>query len=372
MKNLINPDYSELSVNHPTGDYRVNIGYQLLDQIGKLSNTFDHVALVTDTNVAPLYANQAAKQWKDCTIIIIPAGEAHKTLESVRFVYEKMFAAGCDRQTTVVALGGGVVNDLAGFVAATFMRGVRFVTCPTTLLSIVDASVGGKTGVDMPEGKNLVGAFKQPEAVIADLDLLKTLEPAEFASGMAEAIKHGLLNAPHALPEILRKQWGDELRGGFSADDRLAFQNLVNNVVTVKRDVVERDPFEKGERALLNLGHTFGHAIEQVTGYKVRHGEAVAMGLVCSANLSHKLGYCSATLQPMIENMLQQVSLPIRIPHLDSEELLFAMQQDKKKKGNKLRFILMRGVEEVFIADDVSDTDVLETLVTLMDETADR
>ncbi|MFK7805373.1 MAG: 3-dehydroquinate synthase [Anaerolineae bacterium] len=367
MNHLKTSDCSELPVYHPTGEYRVYVGYQLLDKIGSLSNTQDHVALVTDTNVGPLYAQKAARQWDDCTIITIPAGESHKTLESVRFVYEEMLAAGCDRQTTVVALGGGVVNDLAGFVAATFMRGVRFVTSPTTLLSIVDASVGGKTGVDLPEGKNLVGAFKQPEAVIADLSLLKSLKPEEFASGMAEAIKHGILNAPKALPEILRKKWGAELRNGFSADDQLAFQQLICDVVTVKRDVVQRDPFEHGERALLNLGHTFGHAIEQVTGYQVRHGEAVAMGLVCSANLSHKLGYCEADLQVNIEEMLEQVSLPTRIPRLDPEELLSAMQMDKKKKGKKLKFILMRGIEEVFIADDVSDSDVMETLVGLME-----
>lgn len=368
MNQLQNFDYSELPVFHPTGEYQVYIGYQLLDQIGHLSKTEDQVALITDTNVAPLYAKRAARQWDNCTIITIPAGESHKTLESVRYVYEQMLAAGCDRQTTVVALGGGVVNDLAGFVAASFMRGVRFVTSPTTLLSIVDASVGGKTGVDMPEGKNLIGAFKQPEAVIADLDLLKSLQPDEFASGMAEAIKHGLLDAPKALPEILRKKWGAELRDGFSAADREAFQSLICDVVTVKRDVVQRDPFEQGERALLNLGHTFGHAIEQVTGYQVRHGEAVAMGLVCSAKLSHKLGYCDAELQPKIEAMLRQVSLPTRLPRLDPEELMSAMQKDKKKKGKQLRFILMRGVEEAFIAHDVLESDVIETMVALMED----
>ena len=153
MENL---DFLTLPVTHPTGEYAVTIGYDLLDQIGSLSNTADNVALITDTNVGPLYANKAAKQWENCTVITLPAGESYKTLDSVRTAYEAMFAAGCDRQTTVVALGGGVINDMSGFIAATFMRGVRFVTCPTTLLSIVDASVGGKTGVDMPEGKNLV------------------------------------------------------------------------------------------------------------------------------------------------------------------------------------------------------------------------
>ena len=315
-------DFARLPVSHPTGEYHVTIGYDLLGQVGHLSKTADHVALITDTNVGSLYAKRAAKQWENCTIITLPAGEEFKTLDSVRTVYEQMFAAGCDRQTTVVALGGGVINDLSGFVAATFMRGIRFVTCPTSLLSIVDASVGGKTGVDMPEGKNLVGAFKQPEAVFADLSLLKSLAADEFACGMAEAIKHGLLSAKEVLPEILRQSWGEELRDGFSTENRNAFQTLVQDVVTVKRDVVQRDPFEKGERALLNLGHTFGHAIEQVTQYQVKHGEGVAMGLMCAATLSKELGYCPADLPAKIEKMLEAVDLPTRLPALDPEELM--------------------------------------------------
>ncbi len=359
MENL---DFLTLPVTHPTGEYDVTIGYDLLSQIGRISGTDDNVALITDTNVGPLYAKQAAQQWENCVVITLPAGEAYKTLDSVRTAYEQMFAAGCDRQTTVVALGGGVINDLSGFVASTFMRGVRFVTCPTTLLSIVDASVGGKTGVDMPEGKNLVGAFKQPEAVIADLSLLKSLIKEEFACGMAEAIKHGLLSNKEVLPTLTQTNWGEGLRNGFSAEDKVAFMQLVHDVVTVKRDVVQRDPFEKGERALLNLGHTFGHAIEQVTNYEVRHGEGVAMGLVCAANVSYKLGFSTIDLQPEIEQMLKNVNLPVRLPRVDPENVFSAMQQDKKKKGKKLRYILLEDFEGAFIADDVPDDAILETI----------
>lgn len=359
MENL---EHLTLPVTHPTGNYDVTIGYDLLGKIGTLSATEDRVALITDTNVGPLYAKQAAKQWENCVVITLPAGEAFKTLDSVRMAYEQMFAAGCDRQTTVVALGGGVINDLSGFVAATFMRGIRFVTCPTTLLSIVDASVGGKTGVDMPEGKNLVGAFKQPEAVIADLNLLKSLIKEEFACGMAEAIKHGLLSAKSVLPTLTQTDWGESLRNGFTADDRFAFMQLVHDVVAVKRDVVQRDPFEAGERALLNLGHTFGHAIEQVTNYDVRHGEGVAMGLVCAANVSYKLGFSTIDLQPVVEDMLKKVNLPVRLPRVDPENVFNAMQQDKKKKGKKLRYILLKDFESAFIAENVPDDAILETI----------
>lgn len=364
---VIDQNYLELNVEHPVGEYTVYVGYGVVDQIGVLSNTSDRVALITDSNVGPLYAKRAAKQWGNCTVIQVPAGEAYKTLDTVRDIYSQMFAAGCDRQTTVVALGGGVINDMAGFVAATFMRGVRFVTCPTSLLAMADASVGGKTGVDTPEGKNLIGAFKQPEAVLADLDLLKSLPADEFACGMAESIKHGLLSNKALLPQILDTDWGNSLQSesGFTAEQAHEFKQLVQNVIRVKRDVVQRDPFEKGDRALLNLGHTFGHAIEQVTQFKVKHGEGVAMGLVCAANLSARLGYCPPSLQTEIEQMLKNVNLPTRIPKLDPEAIMDAMQQDKKKKGRQLRFVLMKGIEQPFVAHDVPESKVIQTLLEL-------
>ncbi|MEM8863638.1 MAG: 3-dehydroquinate synthase [Chloroflexota bacterium] len=355
----------KLPVNHPTGSYPVYVGYALLNKIGELSGTPDHVAVITDTNVGPLYAKRVAAQWEHCVIVEVPAGEAHKTLETVNQIYSQMFAAGCDRQTTIVALGGGVINDMAGFVAATFMRGIRFVTCPTTLLAMADASVGGKTGVDMPEGKNLVGAFKQPEAVFADLNVLKSLPSDEFACGMAESIKHGLLSNRDLLPKILEREWHADLQQGFAPLEEKAFQQLVQDVIMVKRDVVERDPFEKGDRALLNLGHTFGHAIEHVTQFGVKHGEGVAMGLVCAANLSAKLDYCDPDLQLEIEAILEKAHLPTRLPKIDPEAILDAMQQDKKKKGKSLRFILLRGKEDAFIAKDVPDKLVIETLLEL-------
>jgi 3-dehydroquinate synthase len=291
-------------------------------------------------------------------VVTIPAGEQHKTLATVQTIYNELLAAGIDRQATVVALGGGVVGDVAGFVAATYMRGVDFVQCPTSLLAMVDASVGGKTGVDLPQGKNLVGAFKQPTAVLADVTTLQTLPPAEFAAGMAEVVKHGLINDPDLFASLEIGHWRLTNQSPISN-----LQTLVATAIKVKRDVVQEDPFEQGRRATLNLGHTFGHAVEQVSGYRVRHGEGVAMGLVAAAHLSAQLGYCDPALQSRIEAVLQAQNLPIRIPAEFTPKAIYqAMFNDKKKAVGKLRFILLRDVGDVLMTGDVAETAVLTSL----------
>jgi 3-dehydroquinate synthetase len=237
------------------------------------------------------------------------------------------------------------------------MRGIDFVQCPTSLLAMVDASVGAKTGVDLPQGKNLVGAFKQPKAVLADIGTLKTLPPEEFAAGMAEVVKHGLIANPELFERLMIKD--------FSIDEAsiINLQSLVIDAIQVKRDVVQEDPFEQGRRATLNLGHTFGHAIEQVSGYAIRHGEGVAMGLVAAANLSARLEDCDPALQPRIEAVLARLHLPTRIPaNLPHEALFQAMGSDKKKAAGKLRFVLLSGVGEVFVTGDVTETAVYQTL----------
>lgn len=362
---MTHSDPFTLPVTHPTGSYPVLVGHGLLGRLPDLAPIPGAVALITDDNVAPLYANtvsEALGTERVCRVVV-PAGEAHKTLETVRFIYDQLLNAQLDRHTTVVALGGGVINDMAGYVAATFLRGVDFVTCPTTLLAMVDASVGGKTGVDVPQGKNLIGAFKQPTAVIADLATLDSLPPAEIAAGMAEAIKHGVLNNPHLFAELGRTQWP------LPTAEHLA--QLVAVAIQVKRDVVQEDPFEGagGRRALLNLGHTFGHAIEQVSHYAVRHGEGVAMGLVCAAHLSAQLGYCDPTLQLEIERVLTRWQLPNRIPaHLPPQELWAAMGSDKKKASGRVRFILLRGFGQAFLTADVPPAAVLKTLEALSAE----
>lgn len=346
-----------LSVNHPTGQYNIVVGRELLRHVRTLADVAGPVALVSDSNVAPHYAPHLGEV---AVSIVVPAGEQHKRLETVNGIYSRLLAAGIDRKGTVVALGGGVVGDLAGFAAATYMRGVDFVQCPTSLLAMVDASVGGKTGVDLPQGKNLVGAFKQPTAVLADVGTLRTLPPVEFAAGMAEVIKHGLIAAPSIFTQLETEDWS-AAAAPRQTDDRL--QRLITDAIEVKRCVVEEDPFEQGRRAVLNLGHTFGHAIEQVSGYAVRHGEAVALGLVAAAHLSAALGHCDAGLQPRIEQVLTRVGLPTRmLAALEPDALYRAMGSDKKKAAGRLRFVLLHDVGDVFVTDEVEKTAVLATL----------
>ncbi len=351
-----------LPVTHPTGAYDVLVGKNLLPHLRALAHIEGPFAVVTDTNVASLHA---AKIEGALAMITVPAGEEFKTLETVRSLYDQLLAVGLDRKGTLVALGGGVVSDMTGFVAASYMRGIDFVPCPTTLLAMVDASVGGKTGVDMPRGKNLIGAFKQPTAVIADLATLKTLPPAEFASGMAEVVKHGLLANEDLLQRLENGNWR------LSPDNHALLSNLqslVTDAIQVKRDVVQEDPFEDGMRAALNLGHTFGHAIEQVSGYAIRHGEGVAMGMVAAAHLSARLGKCDPALQHRIEAILDNVALPTRIPnHLSAEEMYYYMGSDKKKAAGVLRFVLIHEVGDAFIQPNVTKEDVLATITAVQE-----
>ena len=354
-----------LPVTHPTGQYDVLVGMDMLSNLAELAQIRGPIALITDSHVGPLHASRCGAV---ACQITIPAGEQHKTLATVQTIYDELLAAGIDRQATVVALGGGVVGDVAGFVAATYMRGLDFVQCPTSLLAMVDASVGGKTGVDLPQGKNLVGAFKQPTAVLADITTLQTLPEVEFAAGMAEVVKHSLLSNPDLFGRL---EIGDQRLNVQSPVSNL--QSLVSTAIEVKRLVVQEDPFEQGRRATLNLGHTFGHAIEQVSGYRIRHGEGVAMGLVAAANLSAQLGYCDPALQGRIEAVLEMYNLPSRIPAAFEPTAVYrAMFSDKKKAAGRLRFILLRAVGDAFVVDNVAETAVLQTLTAVQADSSEE
>lgn len=352
-------DHTLIPVIHPTGRYEVLIGEQLLPRLHELAQISGPIALITDSHVGPLHASQCGDV---ASVLTMPAGESHKTLATVRYLYSELIAAGIDRAGTIVALGGGVVGDVAGFVAATYLRGVDFVQCPTSLLAMVDASVGGKTGVDLPEGKNLVGAFKQPTAVLADINTLQTLPREEFAAGLAEVIKHGLISSPRLFDDVERE--GRRLH--LASPHRL--QGMVSEAIRVKQEVVQEDPFEHGRRAVLNLGHTFGHAIEQVSQYKVGHGTAVAMGLVTAVHLSARLEYCDPKLQTRLEKVLADVNLPTRIPaDYPPERLYQAMGSDKKKAEGQLRFVLLRDVGDVFLTADVPEKMVLAALTAVQE-----
>ncbi len=348
----------QLTVSHPAGEYRVWAGEGLLSRWRETAVVAGPVAVITDENVGPLFAHRLGEIG---VLITLPAGERHKTLATVQAIYDQLLAAGIDRTGTVVALGGGVVGDTAGFAAATYLRGIPIVQCPTSLLAMVDASVGGKTGVDLPQGKNLVGAFKQPQAVLADLTTLRTLPPAEFAAGLAEVVKHGLLAAPHILVRLENESWAAHEATAPGRIDGL--RNLVLEAIKVKRDFVQADPFEGGRRAMLNLGHTFAHAIEQVSGYQVGHGQAVAMGLVAAACLSAHLGHAAPELQTRIEKILGRCYLPARIPAgYPAEDIYAAMFTDKKKAAGRLRFILIRDVGDCFITAAVPAEMVVQTI----------
>lgn len=349
----------ELQVTHPQGSYRVIVGFNLLPHFSqRLSQDVGPLAIISDGHVGPLFAPSLPAP---TSYTAFAPGEANKTLSTVHALYDKLLADGMDRTATVIALGGGVVGDVAGFVAATYMRGIGLVQCPTSLLAVVDASVGGKTGVDLPQGKNLIGAFKQPLAVLADIDTLRTLPPAEFAGGMAEVVKHALLSGGRLLQRLEDNIVNHELL--YDEQNHHLLQEIIVDAIKVKRDVVQDDPYESGRRALLNLGHTFAHAIERVTEYRISHGQAVAMGLVCAARLSTILGHCTPDLQERVQQLLTRCHLPIHIPtRLDPQALLSAMGSDKKKARGRLRFILMRDIGDAFISGDVPSSAVLQTL----------
>ena len=365
--------HASLPVTHPNGSYKVVVGNKLITEIDQYVaySAESPVAIITDTNVGPLYAEPVKSRFENSVVVTVPAGESHKTLATVEQIYTCMLEAGCDRNSVAFGLGGGVINDMTGFAAATYMRGIDFVSMPTTLLSMVDASVGGKTGVDMPQGKNLVGAFKQPQTVLIDPSLLHSLPADEFACGMAEVIKHGLISEPNLLTDVVKIDWHSALKALSQSDapdqQNKDLPNLIVDAIEVKRRVVQNDPYERtGERALLNLGHTFGHAIEQVSQYRVKHGEGVAMGLMLAAHLSAKLGHCDPDLEDLIEATLRHVNLPTTVPaDLDPEEMVQAMFKDKKKKGKTLRFILLRGLGQAFMTDEVDLRDVIETFMEL-------
>jgi len=336
-----------IPVRYPGGEYEIRIGDGLLNHLGNLvrGGTSGRVAVVTNTVVAPLYGarveNALCAAGFDPFTCVIPDGEVHKTLATVESLYEKFLDSGLDRSGAVLSLGGGVTGDIAGFAVATYMRGVKFVQVPTTLLSMADASVGGKTGIDLPRGKNLVGAFKFPELVLIDPRVLATLPDEEVRNGAAEAIKHGII-ADADLFATLK-------------DGPIPFTpELIARVLKVKVKIVEEDPYERGRREVLNLGHTVGHAIEQVSKFSVPHGTAVAIGLVAAARIAVRLKLTDRDLVERVEPALSTWKLPIKVPALPADEIMAAMVHDKKRKNGQSRFILPRSIGVVEAVDNVS------------------
>jgi 3-dehydroquinate synthase len=309
--------------------------------------------VVTDENVAALHAERILANLRIAgfhpALVTVPAGETYKTLDTVQQLWHGFLENGLDRKSTVIALGGGVIGDMAGFAASTYMRGIRWVCLPTTLLSMVDASLGGKTGFDLPEGKNLIGAFHPPKLVLADPRMLQTLPEAELVSGLAEVVKHGIISDPGLFACCAR--------GLESVKENL--EHIVKRAMAVKIRVIEEDPYEKGFRAALNLGHTVGHAVELASRFQLRHGEAVAIGMVAEAKLAERLGVASKGLSDTISEVLLTLGLPVQIPNeLARGEILRAMKMDKKKNASAIRFALPAEIGRVELV-EVSDLEMV-------------
>jgi 3-dehydroquinate synthase len=362
---------SFITVPVPLGDraYDILVGRGLIETAGARIAALGAraAAIVTDEHVGPLYADALARsleaQGLRTSVVILPPGEATKSYASLERVCDAVLAAKIERGDLVVALGGGVIGDLAGFAAAVVRRGVRFVQVPTTLLSQVDSSVGGKTGINSRHGKNLVGAFHQPSLVLADTTLLDTLPLREMRAGYAEVVKYGLIDDERFF-SWCEANWSGVFAGGPERDEAVA------QSCRAKAAVVVRDEHENGDRALLNLGHTFGHALERITAYdsaRLVHGEGVAIGLALAFRFSASLGLCPPAEAERVEAHLKAAGLPTRLNDVPGgcgtvDELLDAMAQDKKVKGGALTFILAQGIGRSFIAPGIEADRVREFL----------
>lgn len=349
---------------HVTGmgkPYDVCVGTNLLSELGTQltkRNYQGRVLVVGDSNTEPLLGAAAAAAMTatgfSVTRLTIPAGEAYKQITTVTSIWRACLTAGIDRGDTLVAIGGGITGDLTGFAAATWLRGVRWVGIPTTLLAMVDSSLGGKTGADLPEGKNLIGAFHPPALVLADTSTLKTLPDDEFRAGLAEVVKHGIIGDPD-LFDLCRNNLTD-LRQTLTPE-------FVRRAMAVKISMIERDPFETGIRAALNLGHTIGHGIEQAMSFRLRHGEAVSIGLVAEARIAERLGLAQSGLANNIAEVLTGLGLPTTIPpELDRKACLAAIRLDKKRQAGTVRFALPARIGAIHTGVSVEDAYVIDAL----------
>ena len=351
-----------LEVDLGSRSYPIYIGGGLIDQPALFSacEKATSIYIITNTTIEPLYADRLTKTLetlgKPVRRIVLPDGESYKDWKHLQLIFDALLTHGADRQTMLVALGGGVIGDMTGFAAASFMRGIRFIQVPTTLLAQVDSSVGGKTGINHPLGKNMIGAFHQPEAVIADLNTLKTLPPRELSAGLAEVIKHGVIADAQFL------DWIEAHTQALLTCDTEAMAHAVLRSCEIKSAVVSADEREGGVRATLNFGHTFGHAIEAGRGYgKWLHGEAVGCGMVLGANLSCRLGQITQAELDRLTNIIQSMKLPIEPPKFGTERYMELMQVDKKTEGGTIRYVLLEKIGKAHIK-SVPDATVIETL----------
>ncbi|QWD93347.1 3-dehydroquinate synthase [Polynucleobacter asymbioticus] len=352
-----------LTVDLDQRSYPIYIGSDLIDRpdLFEACSKASSIYIVTNTTVAPLYAERLSKTLatfgKSVRTITLPDGESFKDWKNLQTIFDELLKHGADRQTVLVALGGGVIGDMTGFAAASFMRGIRFIQVPTTLLSQVDSSVGGKTGINHPLGKNMIGAFHQPVAVVADLNTLKTLPPRELSAGLAEVIKHG------AIADASFLDWIEANTNALLACDIEAMSHAVLRSCEIKSAVVSADEREGGVRATLNFGHTFGHAIEAGMGYgEWLHGEAVACGMVMGAKLSCLLQKITQADVDRLTRIIHAMHLPITAPKFGAERYIELMQVDKKAEGGQIRYVLLEQIGKAYMSTAPHEA-VLETLL---------
>lgn len=355
--------FRQLAVRCASHEYPIYIGTTLLSDRELLVRHVcaEQVLVVTNQTIAPLYLSRVQEAFASmqCDVVILGDGECYKNQDSVSMIYDTLIKNHHHRDTTLLALGGGVVGDMTGFAAATYQRGVRYIQLPTTLLAQVDASVGGKTAINHAYGKNMIGSFHQPHAVVMDLDTLTTLPEREYRAGLAEVIKYGLLVGGEFIHGL-----HSALRGGVPSSSTIELSSLIEQCCQIKADFVHHDERETGQRALLNLGHTFAHALEAYTGYqRWLHGEAVSIGLYCAALLSNQLGYLDKIGLTLVDSLLTEAQLPRRIPkEIDLAHLHELMFNDKKIVNKTLRFVLIRAIGDCYLESEVTEDSLRHAL----------
>jgi 3-dehydroquinate synthase len=355
-----------INVNLPESSYEIVIAPSTLDKLGEYMSKLKlgrKVLVVSNPTVFELYGARVVNSLKaseyEVFTCILPDGESYKNLDSIKEIYDVCIEHRLERSSTLVALGGGVIGDMTGFAAATYLRGVNFVQVPTTLLAMVDSSIGGKTGVNHPKGKNLIGAFYQPQFVLIDPEVLKTLPEREFRAGMAEVIKYGIIWDADFFARMEASKHLDSIK---TISPEL-LETIIKLSCQAKADVVGKDEKESGLRAILNYGHTIGHAVESLTGYtEVIHGEAVGIGMVAAGQMAAELGMWTKEETERQNHLITKAGLPTHLPKVDIEEIITAIQIDKKVKDGKVRFILPTQIGKVKITDEVS-TDTIRSVL---------
>ncbi len=357
MDNILNIKYD----NKPCYDIIFQNGFELLpEKIESLGFKGRKIAIITDSNVRPLYADQVAEKLNNLsdTVLIydIPAGESNKNLKEIEKIYRFLIENHFDRHDLLIALGGGVVGDMTGYTAATYLRGIAYIQIPTTLLAQTDSSIGGKTGVDLEGYKNMVGAFYMPKLVYMNISTLNSLDGRQFASGFAEVMKHGLIKDANFYTWLL-----DNIYEINDKEPEVLTEMIIRSC-EIKKAVVEKDPTEKGDRALLNFGHTLGHAIEKHKNFEQLHGECVALGCIAAAFISWKKEMISMEEFYEIRDMFVPFNLPISIEDVDADAVIELTKSDKKADSNKIRFVLLKGIGKAIISTDVTEKEMKDAL----------